>query len=87
MRRIVLIGLVGAATLTMQQWIGDVTIYLPVNRAKAERLHQSIIDNHPPAGLTWDSVSNESTNSAMMRKMRQGSSLMNAVDWLFITAG
>src|SRR5205085_11618926 len=26
------------------------------------------------AGPSWESVSNESTNSAMMRKMRQGSS-------------
>lgn len=57
-----LIGLVGAATLTMQQWIGDVTIYQPLNRAKAETLHRSILDNRPPAGITWDSLGANGTN-------------------------
>src|SRR5438874_1786732 len=30
-------------------------------------------------GPTWESVSNESTNSAMIRKIRHGSSLMNVI--------
>ena len=62
LRRILFVGLVGAATLTLQQWIGDVTIYHPVNRAKAETLHRSIIQNEPPAGLTWDSLGANGTN-------------------------
>lgn len=62
LRRILLVGLVGAATLTLQQWIGAVTIYQPVNRAKAETLHRSIIQNRPPAGLTWDSLGANGTN-------------------------
>lgn len=61
-RRILFVGLVGAATLTMQQWIGDVTIYHPVNRAKAEVLHRSILANAPPAGLAWDSLGANGTN-------------------------
>ena len=61
-RLLAFIGLVGAATLTLQQWIGDVTIYQPVNRAKAEVLHQSILDNRPPQGLTWDSLGANGTN-------------------------
>jgi hypothetical protein len=56
------VALVGAATLTMQQWVGDATIYLPVNRAKAERLHESILRNQPPPGLTWDSLGANGTN-------------------------
>lgn len=62
LRRLLLAGLIGAATLTMQQWIGDVTIYQPVNRAKAEVLHRSILANEPPAGLAWDSLGANGTN-------------------------
>lgn len=62
MRRLVFVGLVGAATLTMQQWIGDVTVYQSVNRAKAETLHRSILENRPPAGETWDSLGANGTN-------------------------
>ncbi len=62
LRRVLFIGLAGAATLTLQQWVGDATIYLPENRAKAEVLHRAIIENHPPAGLTWDSLGANGTN-------------------------
>jgi hypothetical protein len=62
MRRILFVGLVGAATLTLQQWIGDATIYLPENRARAEVLHRSILENRPPAGMNWDSLGANGTN-------------------------
>jgi hypothetical protein len=62
LRRIVFVGLIGAATLTMQQWLGDVTIYQPVNRERAEILHRSILANSPPAGLAWDSLGANGTN-------------------------
>jgi hypothetical protein len=61
-RRIVFVGLVCAATLTMQQWLGDATIYLPVNRTKAEALHRAILENHLPPGITWDGLGANGTN-------------------------
>src|SRR5687768_1556677 len=61
-RRLAIVGLIGAATLTMQQRIGDVTICQPLNRAKAETLHRSILANQPPPGLTWDSLGANGTN-------------------------
>jgi hypothetical protein len=61
-RRLAFIGVVCAATLTLQQWIGDVTIYHAVNRAKAETLHRSILENQPPPGVTWDSLGANGTN-------------------------
>ena len=62
LRRILLVGLVGTATLTLQQWLGDVTVYQPINRTKAEVLHTSILANQPPAGLAWDSLGANGTN-------------------------
>lgn len=62
MRRILFLGLAGAVTLTLQQWIGDATIYLPVNRARAEVLHRAILENRPPAGLTWNDLGANGTN-------------------------
>ncbi|MFO1430754.1 MAG: hypothetical protein U1F76_11530 [Candidatus Competibacteraceae bacterium] len=51
------------ATLLLQQWVGGETIYSDNYKADRLQLHEAILHNKPPEGLSWSSMGAGSTNT------------------------
>jgi hypothetical protein len=52
-RKVLLVALAAVATLIMQRYVGEQTIYDPQLDAKRDSVHQAILANRLPAGKTW----------------------------------
>jgi hypothetical protein len=62
LRRGLLVLFVGVATMISQYWVGNSTIYRPELEQKRELLHQYLLQNQLPPGVTWTSMGANSTN-------------------------
>ena len=63
MARALLVALMAATvTLTLQHWVGSVTIYQPAFRDSRLALHGYIVENRRPPDRTWDAIGANGTN-------------------------
>lgn len=61
-RKVLLVALAAVATLIMQRYVGEQTIYAPDYVARRDSLHHFILTNSPPAGRTWSNYGSNGTN-------------------------
>ena len=62
LRRGLLVLFVGVSTMISQYWVGNSTIYRSALDQKRELVHQYLLHNQLPPGVTWESMGTNSTN-------------------------